>query len=153
VDTTEKADEGSRGQRRSRVIPTREYQTLLLHAFDPEFWISRLNFSDSRKEQVGELAKEAGVGCVRDIAEVYRRYGVWDLMSLTFAFQNAQFERALECSVPPCVRKFAGFWKDFPTLMTPEQRERFESERHGTGLDSNPGAGLMIYALRFVRRP
>ncbi len=153
VETNEKAAERDLRQRTSKVIPTGEYQQLLLRRFDIEFWEARLKFSESQKDQVRELATEAGVGCVRDIAEVYRQYGVWDFMSLAFALQNAQFQRALDRSVPPCAPKFARFWKDFPTLMTPQQREQFESERQATRRTSNPVTGLMMYALRYAGRP
>ncbi len=151
-DATDKTEGSGQKQQNTLKAPAGDYQKLM-HGYNPEFWQSRLNFSDSQREQVGELAVKSGMVCVRDLAALYRRSGVWDFMSLAFALGSSQFATSLDSYFSACLPKFVQFWTDFPSLMTPEQRERFERERQSQGKFSDPATGLMLYALYHANRP
>lgn len=151
----EQKDDSQEKSRPARTISTREFHRLLLNQFNPEFWQDRLDFTPSQREDARSLAASTGTEyCVGKIAKVFRVYQIFDLMSLAFAGGGSrEFGVEVEGNVAQCLPSFKKFWKQFPSLMTREQFERFQAERRSAGRRSTGiEGGLVMYALYRANR-
>jgi hypothetical protein len=145
----------AQGKGPAKTIPTREYHRLLLNQFNPEFWQDRLNFSPSQRKEARSLAVSTGTEyCVAKVARIFRVYQIFDLMSLAFAGESRDFAREVEGNMAGCLPGFKEFWKQFFSLMTPEQLERFQAQQQSVGRPSTGiEGGLIMYGLYRANRP
>ena len=113
------------------VITTAE--ELRLHNYDPVFWFKRLGLSDDQGKRMEQFYREAQIApCAATTRDLLSRYGITDFASFSAAAENpsmTQFKQEFTAQFGICSGRLADFWARYPTLLTPEQRARFESDR------------------------
>lgn len=108
-------------------------EELRLHNYDPVFWFKRLGLSDDQGRRMEQFYREAQIApCAATTRTLLSRYGITDFASFNAAAENpsmTQFKQEFTAQFGICSGRLADFWARFPTLLTPEQRARFESDR------------------------
>lgn len=108
-------------------------QELRLHNYDPVFWFKRLGLSDEQGRRMDQFYTEAQIApCGATTRSLLARYGINDFASFDAAAGNpamAKFKEEFTAQFSICSSRLNDFWARFPTILTPEQRARFEADR------------------------
>lgn len=101
---------------------------VMLNKYNAAFWARWLSFSDEQMSRLRALAERTGVSdCRARLVAWSRQHGLDDPSSQADPAEN--FKRALR-DLPSVARgglcDVVRFWREFPSIMTPEQRRTFD---------------------------
>jgi hypothetical protein len=91
----------------------------------------RLLFTPEQKQRTEQLAEETGWNrCRNEATSWLAQHGLFTLMDWVFA--GTELSVLAYAQVERCRPSFQAFWREFPQIMNPEQREKWSLSVKGT---------------------